>query len=194
MLVVKNPPSNAASSFPGLGRSPGGGHGNPLQYSCLENPHGRRSLARYSPWYQFSSVWLFVTPWTGLPGSSVHGILQARILGWVALPFSRGSSRSGVRTRVSCGLWTAGRIFTAEHLRKPIGLHRVGNDWSSIARMHSPAFFPFWGRLTHTYPQHTHIHTQPVNGPQASYLTPEGVKNWNYSGPGRNKSSLAAFK
>ena len=34
----------------GLGRSPGGGHGNPLQYSCLENPHGQRSLAGYSPW------------------------------------------------------------------------------------------------------------------------------------------------
>ena len=30
--------------IPGLGRSPGGGHGNPLQYSCLENPHGLRSL------------------------------------------------------------------------------------------------------------------------------------------------------
>ena len=28
------------SSIPGLGRSPGGGHGNLLQYSCLENPHG----------------------------------------------------------------------------------------------------------------------------------------------------------
>ena len=38
-------------SSPGLGRSPeGGGHGNPLQYSCLENPHGQRSLAGYSPW------------------------------------------------------------------------------------------------------------------------------------------------
>ena len=34
----------------GLERSPGGGHGNPLQYSCLENPHGQRSLAGYSPW------------------------------------------------------------------------------------------------------------------------------------------------
>ena len=34
----------------GLGRSPGGGHGNPLQYSCLENPHGQRSLEGYSPW------------------------------------------------------------------------------------------------------------------------------------------------
>ena len=37
-------------SIPGLGRSPEGGHGNPLQYSCLENPHGQRSLVGYSPW------------------------------------------------------------------------------------------------------------------------------------------------
>ena len=34
---------------PGSGRCPGGGHGNPLQESCLENPHGQRSLAGYSP-------------------------------------------------------------------------------------------------------------------------------------------------
>ena len=37
-------------SFPGLGRSPGGGHGNSLQYSCLENPLGQRSLRGYSAW------------------------------------------------------------------------------------------------------------------------------------------------
>ena len=37
------------SSIPGSGRSPGGGHDNPLQYSCLENPHGQRRLAGYSP-------------------------------------------------------------------------------------------------------------------------------------------------
>ena len=52
--VVKNPPANAGDIrdtgwIPGLGRSPGGGHGNPLQYSCLENPHGQRSLVGYSP-------------------------------------------------------------------------------------------------------------------------------------------------
>ena len=35
---------------PGLGRSSGGGHGHPLQHSCLENPHGQRRLAGYSPW------------------------------------------------------------------------------------------------------------------------------------------------
>ena len=46
MLVVKNPPANTgdlrdAGLIPGWGRSPGGGHGNPLQYSCLENPMDR---------------------------------------------------------------------------------------------------------------------------------------------------------
>ena len=45
-IVEKNPPANAgdvgdASSIPGLGRSPGGGNGNPLQHSCLENPMDR---------------------------------------------------------------------------------------------------------------------------------------------------------
>ena len=37
-------------SIPRLGRSPGKGNGYPLQYSCLENPHGQRSLVDYSPW------------------------------------------------------------------------------------------------------------------------------------------------
>ena len=37
-------------SIPGLERSPGGWHGNPLQYSCLKNPYGQRSLVGYSPW------------------------------------------------------------------------------------------------------------------------------------------------
>ena len=36
-------------SIPRVGKSPGGGHGDPLQYSCLENPHGQRSLVGYSP-------------------------------------------------------------------------------------------------------------------------------------------------
>ena len=49
--LVKNLPAVwALGSIPGLGRCPGGRHGNPLQYSCLENPHGQRSLAGYSPW------------------------------------------------------------------------------------------------------------------------------------------------
>ena len=37
-------------SIPGSGKSPGEGNGNPLQYFCLENPYGQRSLVDYSPW------------------------------------------------------------------------------------------------------------------------------------------------
>ena len=52
--MVKSSPANAGDirdvgSIPGSGRLPGGGHGNILQYSCLENPMDRR-LAGYSPW------------------------------------------------------------------------------------------------------------------------------------------------
>ena len=48
VLVVKNLPTDAgdirdAGSIPGLGRSPGRAHGNPLQYSCLENPMDREA-------------------------------------------------------------------------------------------------------------------------------------------------------
>ena len=53
--VVKNLPANAggvrdAGLIPGLGRSLGGEHGNPLQYSCLENPMDGGALEGYSPW------------------------------------------------------------------------------------------------------------------------------------------------
>ena len=54
-LVVEKLPADAgdvrdAGLIAGSGRSPGEGNGNPLQYSYLENPHGQRSLAGYSPW------------------------------------------------------------------------------------------------------------------------------------------------
>ena len=54
-VVAKNLPASAgdirdAGLIPGLGRSPGGGHGNPLQYACLENPHGQKRLVGCSPW------------------------------------------------------------------------------------------------------------------------------------------------
>ena len=57
----------------------------------------------------FSPFWLFVTLWTVLSGCSLCGILQARILEWVAFLSSRGSSRLRDRTRVSC---IAGGFFT----------------------------------------------------------------------------------
>ena len=54
-----------------------------------------------------------------LPGSSAHGILQARILEWVAISSSRGSSQPRDRTCVSCASCPAGGFFTTEPSGKP---------------------------------------------------------------------------
>ena len=60
--------------------------------------------------WSLSHVQFFATPWSvAPPGSSVHGILQARILEWVAITFSRGSSQPRDKTQVSC---LAGSFFT----------------------------------------------------------------------------------
>ena len=139
--VVRNLPANAGArgdvrSIPGLGRSLGVGNGNPLQYSCLENPMIRgawqaivhevaKSWTRLSDFlYCKCSLSLdnseLISIWKGNtcswcqgqhcccclvaqscptlldpmdcspPGSSVHGISQARILEWVAFSFSTG--------------------------------------------------------------------------------------------------------
>ena len=68
-LVVKSPLAKAGDirdmgSVPGLGRSPGGGHGNPLQYSCLENPMDR------GPWWAI--VHRVAKTWTRLKQLSTH--------------------------------------------------------------------------------------------------------------------------
>ena len=124
--------------IPGLGRSPGEGKGYPLQYSSLENsmdcivPGVAKSQTRLSNIF-YNNFWLILTctkrwgltcKWVlviqspptlcnpmdcSLPSSSVYGILQARILEWVVIPFSRGPSQTRGRVRVSC---IAGRFFT----------------------------------------------------------------------------------
>ena len=59
---------------------------------------------------RFSRVWLFATPWTVAHWAPLSmGILQARILEWVAMPFFRGSSQPRDQTQVSC---IAGGVFT----------------------------------------------------------------------------------
>ena len=66
--VAKETACNAGylGLIPGLGWSPGGGHGYPLQYSCLENPHGQRNLEGCSPWSQRVGHW--VTKHTHIKG------------------------------------------------------------------------------------------------------------------------------
>ena len=117
-------------SVPGLGRSPEGGNSNPLQYSCLEN-----LLDRGAWWATVHRVaksqtqlkWLSTAaaaarspqscltlcdPMDGSPpGSSVHEILQARILEWVANSFPWGSFLSRDRMYVSCVSWTGRQIL-----------------------------------------------------------------------------------
>ena len=140
-----------AGLIPGLGRSPGGGHVNPLQYSCLENPVDRgarqtivhritksqtqlKQLSTHASSFPTSFIeetilspieysWLSCKLLVvggyvcakllqssltlcnlincSLPGSSGHGILQARILQWVAMSPSRESSQLRDRTSIS---------------------------------------------------------------------------------------------
>ena len=77
VLAVKNFPANAgdlrdSGSIPGLGRSSGGGHGNPLQYSCLENPMDRGAWR--------ATVHRMVKSWTQLKRLSTHA---SSLLLWI---------------------------------------------------------------------------------------------------------------
>ena len=75
----------------------------------------------------FSHILLFAMNYN-LPGSSVHGISQARILKWVAMPFSRGSSRSRDQTRTSCVSCIAGNpdSLLLSHQGSPIqGIYKA---------------------------------------------------------------------
>ena len=111
--------------IPGLGRSPGGGQDNPLQYSCLENPHGQRSLASYSHGVEKCPT-LSDPLDCSLPGSSVHGIFQARVLEWGAIAFS---DTVEVRNRfkgldlIECLMhygWRFVTLYRRQELRLPV--------------------------------------------------------------------------
>ena len=84
------PPLHSVSQTPGCPSSPG--------FQASVRSWVPQESSGFRPEASFAhsacvprTVWLFVTPWT-LPGSNVHGISQTRILEWVAIPFSRGSS------------------------------------------------------------------------------------------------------
>ena len=130
--------------IPASGRSPGRGHSNSLQYSCLENSTDRaarqarvhrvpesdrtKETARMPECLIFLNLRFFhlqmhplfsIWKWKkvlvaqsfptlcdpidcSLPVSSIHGVLQAKILDWTAIPFSRGSSWLKDWTQVFC--------------------------------------------------------------------------------------------
>ena len=121
MIKKKNSPANAgvardADWIPELGRSPGGGHDSLHQYSCLVNLMDRGAWLAPIHWItksqtklkQLSTQYIHVTkvkvkvthscPTLCDPvDHTVHGILQTRILEWVAFPVSRGSSHTSLK-------------------------------------------------------------------------------------------------
>ena len=123
-----------AGSTHGSGESPGVGNGNPLQYSCLENPINRgawqatghgivKSRTQLSTHIQRMLAFLIISTSVSPqscptlcnpmdyspPGSSVLEISQAGVLEWVAISSYRGSSQPRYQTRVSC---ISSRFFT----------------------------------------------------------------------------------
>ena len=137
-VIIKNTPANAGyikdtGLIPGSGGSPGEGNCNPLQYLVWRISDRRawwatvRRVAKSWTWLKqlkWSEVLVLqLSPTLCDPmdcsqaGSSVHGIFQARILEWVAISFSRGSSWPRDWTQVP---WTISRFFTDWAMREAL--------------------------------------------------------------------------
>ena len=141
-LVLKNPPAKArdvrdAGSITGLGRSLGRQHGNPLQYSCLEN------LMRRGVWQptvyallcyakSLQSCPTLCDPIDGSPpGSPVPGILQARTLEWVAISFSN-AWKWKMKVKSLGRVWLLATPWTAAYQAPPsMGFSRQ-KYWSGV--------------------------------------------------------------
>ena len=89
----------------------------------------------HEKWKPLSHVQLFATPWT-----IVHGILQARILEWVAYPFSGGSSQPRDQTEVSC---IAGRFFTSWATREA-KIPYASGQLKQCSKFSKPGFNSTW--------------------------------------------------
>ena len=160
VLVVKNLPANTGDardegSIPGLGRSPGGGNGTPLQYSCLENSMGREvwwahRISKESDMTEHVSTHIHTAtaaaaaakllqscptlcnPIDGSPpGSPVPGMLQERTLEWVAISFSNAwkwkvKVKSLSHVQLLATSWTA-----AYQAPPPMGFSRQ-EYWSGV--------------------------------------------------------------
>ena len=119
---------------------------------------------------QFSPISLFVTRWTDCspPGSSVHEILQTRILEWVSTPSSMVSSPPRNQTRISRGFCTAGVSFVTESLRKPLMLGTLTLNYYSLYDGTSRIwFYALLGRLVN----------QKMWGPLTIYISKKPILN-----------------
>ena len=147
-LRIKNPPAmQEVQETPvlslGLGRSPRRGNRSLFKYSCLGNPmdrkawwvtvHGVMELDKTESESEVAQSWpTLCNPmdWR-LPGSSAHGIFQARVLEWFAVSFSRGSSQPRDRTWVSplqadaFSIWSTREVLYWTRL----STHRKGPAW-----------------------------------------------------------------
>ena len=158
-LVVKNPPANAgdveaSGLIPGLGRSPGEGNGNPLQYSCLENPMDRGT--RQATVHRITKGW---TRLSNLAGTRKH------TRAWSP---ARGEPGPGIAANgyspSSHRLFPPGRHWYTQYLlRKAISGHTVLHSLSNTGQSLYP--FPLF------YPQ-------PLHYLCSLFMVPPG---WNVS-------------
>ena len=126
---ASEPPGTFSGSYPFICFSPPPPFSMKKKKKNLENrepfliqysKHLKQSFEKFTLWTSAKSLQSCLTLCDSMdyspPGFSVHEILQARILEWVAMPLSRGSSGPRDRTSVS---WIGGRFFTTEPLGKP---------------------------------------------------------------------------
>ena len=117
--MVKDPPTNAGDlcSIPWSGRSPGGGHGNPLSILAWRIP-GTEEPGRLQSIGSLQSCLTLCDPMNcRLPGSSVPGILQARILSGLPCPPSEDLPHPGIEYMSLKS--PAGSFFTTSAAGKP---------------------------------------------------------------------------
>ena len=79
-----------------------------------------------------------MTPLDWLPGSSVHGISQARILEWVSIAFSRGSSQPRDQTHVSCVSYNEGGVFTTAVVQSLSPVQLFVTPWTAARQASLP--------------------------------------------------------
>ena len=136
-LTVKNPPANSgdrrdAGSIPGWGRSPGGGRGYPLQYSCLENPHGQRSVVVRHNGTDFACRWH-----TCRSTQQIDSIRQLSISQTEASPLPPTSLLPSLCSEWHHQLDTSQEPKSLSHL-PPLHLHGGAVKFQALCLLHLP--------------------------------------------------------